>query len=160
MSRTIGVRTLVLAFGSAVALAASASTAASLASSPTRATAATAPASLTAKASRYGKVLFDGKGRALYLFARDRGNRSSCYGGCAQVWPPYIVTRAPKALGGVSQRLIGTTRRHDGTLEVTYAGHPLYRFTGDKSPGEITCQGVSNFGGVWLVVTPRGTAVH
>jgi predicted lipoprotein with Yx(FWY)xxD motif len=105
-------------------------------------------------------VLFDGVGRVLYTFARDRGKASTCYGGCAAAWPPFTVNRAPKAGAGVSSRLGGTTRRRDGSLQVTYAGHPLYYFTGDRKPGQITCQNVSSFGGLWLVVNPNGTPVH
>lgn len=96
----------------------------------------------------------------LYLFASDRGKASTCYGACAAAWPPYTVKRAPKAGAGVSSRLLGTTGRRDGSLQVTYAGHPLYYFTGDHAPGQITCQNVSNFGGLWLVVNPSGNAVH
>jgi predicted lipoprotein with Yx(FWY)xxD motif len=104
-------------------------------------------------------VLFDGVGRVLYTFARDRGQASTCYGGCATAWPPFTVNRAPKAGAGVSSRLVRTTRRRDGSLQVTYAGHPLYYFTGDRKPGQITCQNVSSFGGLWLVVNPNGRPV-
>lgn len=183
MSRTTRIGAVVLALGAAVALAACGGTASSttaaaqspstsLSSSPTNPaatpaaasssgpTAAGDPVQLKTAASRYGKVLFDGAGRALYLFASDRRNASTCYGGCAAAWPPYTVSRAPKAGAGVRSGLIGTTRRHDGSLQVTYAGHPLYYFTGDKKPGQITCQNVSSFGGLWLVVTAGGTPVH
>jgi predicted lipoprotein with Yx(FWY)xxD motif len=105
-------------------------------------------------------VLFDRAGRVLYLFARDRGKASTCYGGCAATWPPYTVKSAPKAGVGVRSGLLGTTRRRDGSLQVTYAGHPLYYFTGDARPGQITCQNASSFGGLWLVVNPSGTPVH
>ena len=96
----------------------------------------------------------------LYLFASDRGNTSSCYGACANAWPPYTVSLASKAGIGVRSGLVGTTHRRNGTLQVTYAGHPLYYFTGDTKPGQITCQNASEFGGLWLVVSPSGAAVH
>lgn len=133
--------------------------------SPTQATAsgslgAARAATLTAHASRYGKVLFDGRGRVLYSFARDRGARSSCSGACAQAWPPFLTTGAPRALAGVKGSLLGTTKRRDGTLQVTYANHPLYYFKGDTKAGEIKCQNVSNFGGLWLVVGPSGKPVR
>src|ERR671930_2242804 len=115
---------------------------------------------ITARASRYGKILFDGRGRALYLFARDRGGRSSCSGACAQAWPPLRTKGAPKGLPGVNAKLLGTTRRSDGTRQVTYAKHPLYYFKGDTKPGQIKCQNVSNFGGLWLVVAPNGDPVR
>ena len=133
------------------------------AASPTRASprsGATRAATLTAHSSRYGKVLFDGRGRVLYLFARDRGGRSSCSGSCAQAWPPLLTKGVPKGLAGVSAKLLGTTRRSDGTLQVTYAKHPLYYFKGDTKPGQIKCQNVSNFGGLWLVVGPNGNPVR
>ena len=115
---------------------------------------------LTAHSSRYGKILFDGRGRVLYLFARDRGNSSSCYGACAKAWPPFLTRGVPRGLRGVDSKLLGTTKRRDGTLQVTYAKHPLYYFKEDTKPGQIKCQNVSNFGGLWLVVSPSGKAVR
>ena len=115
---------------------------------------------VTAHSSKYGTVLFDGKGRSLYLFAKDRGGRSSCYGSCATAWPPLLTKGAPHAGTGAHKGLLGTTRRRDGTLQVTYAGHPLYGFSGDTKRGQITCQNVSQFGGRWLVVSSAGKAVH
>lgn len=185
MSRILAVPTVLLALGSAVALAACGGAASSTiasakpaaatvpataptASAPPRpdsnsgsgATTATASAALSANSSRYGKVLFDGDGRALYTFAPDRAQTSTCYGACAAAWPPFTVNRAPKAGVGVRHGLLGTTRRKDGSLQVTYAGHPLYYFTGDRQPGQITCQNVSSFGGLWLVINPNGTPVR
>ena len=115
---------------------------------------------VTAHASEYGKVLFDGKGRSLYLFAKDRGRKSSCYGACAKAWPPLLTKGAAHAGKGARNGLLGTTRRRDGKLQVTYAGHPLYGFAGDTKRGQITCQNVSQFGAKWLVVTSAGKAVH
>ena len=115
---------------------------------------------LTAHSSRYGKILFDGSGRVLYLFARDRGGHSSCSGACAKAWPPFLTKGAPKGLTGVDANLLGTIERNDGTLQVTYAKHPLYYFSGDAKPGQIKCQNVSNFGGLWLVVAPGGGPVR
>lgn len=117
-------------------------------------------ATLTARSSRYGRILFDGRGRVLYLFARDRGGRSSCSGACAKAWPPFLTNGAPKGLAGVNAKLLGTTKRSDGTVQVTYAKHPLYYFKGDTKPGLIKCQNVSEFGGLWLVVAPSGKAVR
>jgi predicted lipoprotein with Yx(FWY)xxD motif len=117
-------------------------------------------ATLKVQSSRYGKILFDGRGRALYLFARDRRSRSSCYGACATAWPPFLSKGAPKGLRGVDAKLLGTTKRKDGTIQVTYAKHPLYYFKNDVKPGQITCQNVSEFGGLWLVVAPSGKAVR
>jgi predicted lipoprotein with Yx(FWY)xxD motif len=167
MSRNFAVPTVALALGSAAALAAFGgnSSGAIASARPTAATkaasaAASSAVSLKAGSSRYGKVLFDGAGRVVYTFARDRGKASACYGGCAAAWPPFTVKRAPKAGAGVRGNLVGTTRRRDGSLQVTYDGHPLYYFTGDKRPGQITCQNVSNFGGLWLVISPIGKPVR
>jgi predicted lipoprotein with Yx(FWY)xxD motif len=115
---------------------------------------------VTAHASRFGKVLFDGHGRALYLFKRDKGSRSTCSGACAKAWPPFLTGRVPKAGTGAGARLLGTTKRASGARQVTYAGHPLYYFSGDSKPGQINCQNVVNFGGRWLVVSPSGTPVR
>ena len=116
-------------------------------------------ATVTAHASRFGKVLFDGSGRALYLFKRDKSSRSTCSGACAKAWPPFLTTKAPNAGAGARAGLLGTTKRADGTVQVTYAGHPLYYFSGDTKPGQINCENVVEFGGLWLVVSPNGAAV-
>jgi predicted lipoprotein with Yx(FWY)xxD motif len=114
---------------------------------------------VTAKASRYGKVLFDGRGYSLYLFAADRGRRSTCYGACAAAWPPFLAKGRPIAGLGIKPRLLGTTHRRDGKRQVTYGGHPLYYYVHDGR-GEIKCHNVSEFGGLWLVVRPDGKAVR
>jgi len=102
--------------------------------------------------SDYGRILSDGRGRALYLFTADRGKASSCSGDCATAWPPYIVKRKPVAGPGVRPGRIGITTRGDGKLQATYAGHPLYYYEGDRSPGEVNCQAAVEFGGYWYVL--------
>jgi predicted lipoprotein with Yx(FWY)xxD motif len=114
---------------------------------------------LTLHKTPYGKVLFDGRSRALYVFGRDKGRSSTCYGSCATTWPPYIVTSKPRAGTGVRASLIGTTKRKNGKLQVTYGGHPLYRYQADPK-GQAKCQKVTTFGGIWLVVAPSGKAVR
>ena len=109
--------------------------------------------------SRYGRVLADGRGEAFYLFARETSNESLCYGACAKNWPPVIAKGTPHAGPGGHGHLIGVTRRRDGKLQLTYAGHPLYYYVGD-SPGRILCQAVNEFGGLWLVVRPNGKPVR
>ncbi len=122
---------------------------------------AQASATLTVRSSRYGRVLFDGRGRALYAFTRDkRGGHSRCYGACAKAWPVYFAKGRATAGKGVRQSLIGTTRRRDGRRQVTYNGRPLYYYVGDKSPGRILCQNVEEFGGTWLVIRPNGRLVR
>jgi predicted lipoprotein with Yx(FWY)xxD motif len=156
-TRLVGVSALLAAFTVAGAGAAAASTTqVTIAHSA----GATRAATLTAHSSRYGRILFNRRGRVLYLFARDRGGRSNCSGACAKAWPPFLTKGAPRALSGVNAKLLGTTRRSDGTLQVTYAKHPLYYFKEDTKPGQIKCQNVSNFGGLWLVVAPSGKPVR
>jgi predicted lipoprotein with Yx(FWY)xxD motif len=115
---------------------------------------------LTAGPSSFGRVLFDGRGFALYAFTRDPRGKSICAGACAAAWPPYVVKTRPRAASGVKARLLGTTRRADGSLQVTYAGRALYYYVGDRRKGQILCQNVTEFGGVWRVIRPSGTLVR
>ncbi len=128
----------------------------------TQATAAEqAPATLTLRKTRYGAILFDGAGRALYGFTRDRrGGPSQCYGQCAVAWPVYFAKGQLRAGKGVKKSLIGTTRRRDGRRQLTYNGWPLYYYIHDTEPGEVSCQNVDEFGGLWLVVKPNGGLVR
>lgn len=116
-------------------------------------------ASLTVRASDYGRILFDGKGFALYAFTRDKAQRSTCTGACARAWPPYIVARRPGAGRGILRSSVGATRRSDGRLQATYAGRPLYYYVGDRKPLQVLCQDVYEFGGRWLVLRPSGKLV-
>ena len=109
--------------------------------------------------SDYGRILADGRGRALYLFTSDRGQGSRCSGDCAAAWPPYIVRSTPTAVSGAKPGLAGTTRRSDGKLQATYAGHPVYYYQGDRSPGEVNCQAAVEFGGYWYVLRSNGQTV-
>jgi predicted lipoprotein with Yx(FWY)xxD motif len=123
--------------------------------------AASAPRPLiTVHSSDYGPVLFDGRGFVLYAFTKDPRGRSVCTGACAAAWPPYIVRAKPSAGIGASTKLLGTTRRADGKLQATYAGKPLYFYVGDRKPGQILCQNVREYGGLWLVVRPTGAFVR
>ena len=110
--------------------------------------------------TRYGRALVDTRGFALYLFTRDTSrphSTSSCAGACAAAWPPYIVHgRHQRAASGADARWVKTIRRADGRLQLTYHGHPLYYYVGDKRPGEVLCQAVTEFGGTWYVVKPDG----
>jgi predicted lipoprotein with Yx(FWY)xxD motif len=110
--------------------------------------------------SRYGRVLFDGDGRALYLFTRETTSRARCYDACAKAWPPFLTSGSPSAGRGARDSLVGTTRRRNDNRPVTYAGHPLYYYVSDRKPGQILCQDVVEFGGTWLVVDSRGRAVR
>ena len=109
--------------------------------------------------SEYGRVLFNGSDRALYLFTRDAPRRTRCYGACAKAWPPFYAKGRPRAAPGVRQRLLGTIRRKNGRRQVTYRGRPLYFYVSDP-PRQILCQNVVEFGGTWLVVDAAGRAVR
>ena len=120
---------------------------------------ATASPTLTVRSSDYGRILFDGSNRALYGFTRDPRGRTSCYGACATAWPPYIVSGRLTAGAGTSRSLFGTIRRRDGKRQLTYAGKPLYYYVHD-GPGQVLCQNIREFGGLWLVVRPSGKLVR
>ena len=111
---------------------------------------------LSAKSSRYGRILFDGRGDVLYAFTKDRRGRSNCYGACAKTWPVYYKKGALVTGNGVRPGLVGTTKRRNGRRQITYAGRPLYYYVGDTGPGVIRCQDVYEFGGRWLLVRPSG----
>src|SRR5690349_5061931 len=86
--------------------------------------AASKTSTVTVRSSAYGKILFDGNGRALYAFTKDPRRRSVCAGACAKAWPPFVVASRPKVSLGVKAAMIGTTRRADGRTQVTYNGRP------------------------------------
>jgi predicted lipoprotein with Yx(FWY)xxD motif len=105
-----------------------------------------------------GEVLVDADGRTVYLFTADNGEQSACYGECATAWPPLIATE-PTAGHGVEASKLGTTKREDGELQVTYGGYPLYYFIQDEKPGDFTGQGIDHFGGEWWVVSAAGEKI-
>ena len=117
-------------------------------------------ATLTIRSSAYGRILFDGRGRALYAFTKDGRGPSACYGACATAWPPYTVRGRLTAGAGIKRSLLGTTKRRDGKRQVTYGGRPLYYYVGDRKPGQVLCQNVREFGGLWLVVRASGRLVR
>jgi predicted lipoprotein with Yx(FWY)xxD motif len=106
-----------------------------------------------------GKFLADGQGRALYLFEADKSSTSTCTGACAAAWPPVTASGMPMAGSGVSQSLLGTTKRADGTEQVTYNGHPLYYFAADTGAGMVKGQGSKAFGAGWYVLDAKGSKI-
>jgi len=110
--------------------------------------------------TKLGMVLVNSKGHTLYMFSKDKNGKSSCSGGCAKFWPPYLQHGKVTAGSGVKASLLGTTKRKDGKLEVTYGGHPLYYFVTDRKPGQTTGQGVNQFGGPWWVLSAAGKEIH
>jgi predicted lipoprotein with Yx(FWY)xxD motif len=113
---------------------------------------------VTLHTTKVGKVLATSSGRTLYLFLADKHGRSACYGKCANFWPPLMKKGKVSAATGVKAKLLATTKRKNGTLQVTYKGHPLYLFKLDHSAGQIAGQGQNFFGGKWFVLSAAGSA--
>jgi predicted lipoprotein with Yx(FWY)xxD motif len=114
-----------------------------------------AAARLSVRSTEYGKALFGPSGKVLYVFGADRGSTSRCYGVCARAWPPLFTSARPLAGPGVEAKLLGTTKRRDGKLQVTYNGHALYYYEADKV-GKVMCQHARMHGGLWLIIKPNG----
>jgi predicted lipoprotein with Yx(FWY)xxD motif len=105
--------------------------------------------------SEFGQMLFGSNKQAIYIFENDSKGKTVCYGECAEAWPPVLTEGKPKAGDGVKSSLLGTVKRRDGKLQVTYAGKPLY-FYSHEGPGEVRCHNVDLNGGFWWVVGPDG----
>jgi predicted lipoprotein with Yx(FWY)xxD motif len=150
----------------ALAVAACGGSGAATAASPAPAAKSTASSTTSTKGtmvrvatSNLGSILVNAAGRTLYLFKADSGTTSTCTAACATAWPPLRTTGNPIASGGASATLLGTTPRSDGAAQVTYNGHPLYYYIGDKKPGDVTGQGLVAFGAAWYVVSPSGKQI-
>jgi predicted lipoprotein with Yx(FWY)xxD motif len=133
-------------------------------SSPSSSTTEPAPSSsaearrgrvIKTASSEFGPMLFDRSGQAIYLFAKERTSKPECYGACAKAWPPVLTKGSPQARGETRSGLLGTTPRRDGSKQVTYKGHPLY-FYAHEGKNEVLCHNITENGGLWLVVTPKG----
>ena len=111
---------------------------------------------LKAVSSPLGTILVDQDGKTLYLFEADSKNKSNCSGGCLNLWPPVMANGKATAGSGVTAGMIGTAT---GSSQVTYAGHPLYWFSGDTNAGDTNGQGLDDFGGEWYAISPAGAAV-
>ncbi|MEW1656046.1 MULTISPECIES: hypothetical protein [unclassified Streptomyces] len=113
-------------------------------------------ATVHARKDPLGTFLVDAQGRTLYLFEADRGRYSTCFGDCAKDWPPLTIPHGlPSAGAGVQEGLVGTFRR-DGGRQITYNGHPLYYYAGDRRPGDVKGQNSHDHGAKWYVVAPNG----
>lgn len=118
-------------------------------------------ATIKTRHTSLGTVLVDAKGRTLYLFEKDKTKKSTCSGKCAVNWPPALTSGKPKAGGRAVASKLGTTKRADGTTQVTYGGHPLYRFIADKNkPGSVKGEGIDAFGAEWYVVGTNGKKIE
>jgi predicted lipoprotein with Yx(FWY)xxD motif len=113
----------------------------------------------TASVGSLGGILVDSQGHTLYLFGKDSGTKSACFGACASAWPPLRATGKPTVGSGANASMIGTTPRSDGKPQVTYNGHPLYLYAADQNPGDATGQGLTAFGAAWFTVSPAGNQV-
>jgi predicted lipoprotein with Yx(FWY)xxD motif len=137
---------------SATASAGSAYPAATAASKP-------AAARVAAVHTKLGTVLANAHGRTLYLFEKDKGTASSCYGACASVWAPLTTGAKAVAGRGIAAAKLGTSKRKDGKTMVTYGGHPLYTYAGDAKTGDVKGQGLDQFGAEWYVLAPSGRKI-
>jgi predicted lipoprotein with Yx(FWY)xxD motif len=126
----------------------------------TRARTATT-ATVSVRSTKYGNILVNSKGDTLYLWAKDKRNKTVCSDACEAVWPLVLVTGKPTAGPGVRASMLGTIAVSDSgsRRELTYNGHPLYRFASDVKPGDITGQGNPTFGAPWWLVSPAGNAI-
>ena len=111
------------------------------------------------KSGADGTYLVDGKGMTLYLFEADKTSKSTCSSACASYWPAYTTSGTPTVSGDAKQSMVGTSKRSDGSTQVTYNGHPLYHFAQDSNPGDTNGQGSTNFGAEWYIVAPSGDSI-
>jgi predicted lipoprotein with Yx(FWY)xxD motif len=148
----------VFAVVSGVALAAAGVAAAAAVTHQSVASSSATAGRVTLHKTKIGNVLATSSGRTLYLFMKDRTKKSTCYSQCATFWPPLMKKGALHAGAGVKTRLLGTSKRKNGKLQVTYKGHPLYLYKLDKSSGQVSGQGTNFFGGKWYVVSASGSA--
>jgi predicted lipoprotein with Yx(FWY)xxD motif len=116
-------------------------------------------ATLATSRSGLGRIVVNGQGRTLYLFEKDTHSHSACSGICAAYWPPVLANGKAIAMTGAKQSLIGSIARADGSRQVTYAGHPLYVFSGDSGRGQTNGEGLKDFGAGWYVLTPSGKKI-
>jgi predicted lipoprotein with Yx(FWY)xxD motif len=109
-----------------------------------------------AKVGDLGTVLVTSDGMTLYDFHKDKGSQSACYGACAAAWPPLLTEGNPQAQGPADRSMLGTTKRKDGTIQVTYNGWPLYTYAGDSKPGEANGNDITQYGAQWYALLPNG----
>jgi predicted lipoprotein with Yx(FWY)xxD motif len=117
------------------------------------------PAMVDVRGTSLGSVLVDAHGRTLYLFEKDRNGSSSCYSACAGLWPPVTSATRAVAGAGADAAKLGSADRSDGTSIVTYGGHALYTYAGDRHPGDVSGQGLDQFGARWYAVAPSGRTI-
>jgi predicted lipoprotein with Yx(FWY)xxD motif len=126
---------------------------------PAQANGAAGGAVLVLRHTALGTILTTGQGFTVYAFEADHGTTSACTGGCAAVWPPVTASSTRITVAGAARALAGQTTRPGGVHQLTYAGHPLYTYAGDASPGATNGQGSQAFGARWDVLTQAGQEV-
>jgi predicted lipoprotein with Yx(FWY)xxD motif len=108
-----------------------------------------------------GAVLVDREGAALYTSEQEADGTVRCRDDCLGFWLPLEASGDPTGPDELSGTL-GTVERPDGSTQVTYNGVPLYRFSDDREPGQVTGDGLSDaFGGTtftWHAATTEGTS--
>jgi predicted lipoprotein with Yx(FWY)xxD motif len=124
------------------------------------ATTAATGATVAVKSSKLGKILVDDQGRTLYLFEKDKSATSTCSGSCAAAWPPDTTSGTPKAGSGAAAAALTTSARADGSMQLVYHGHPLYRYAGDIKAGDTNGEGLDQFGAEWYVLSPAGNKIE
>ncbi|MEN3313484.1 MAG: hypothetical protein V7645_2813 [Actinomycetota bacterium] len=122
--------------------------------------AGTAGTVVSTASTSLGRIVVNSGGRTLYVFSKDKNDKSACAGMCAKFWPPLIAAGKPRASAGARASLLGTTKRADGRMQVTYNRHPLYTFVKDTKKGQTHGEGLTAFGGQWNAVSPAGSRVE
>lgn len=103
----------------------------------------------SAEKAKVGSVLVDAEGRTLYRFTAEAQGLPVCTGACVGTWTPALAGTA----SGLPKHVATVKRPDGGKLQLTYDGHPLYRYAGDRSKADANGQGV---GGQWYVVKAGG----
>jgi len=145
----ISLAALLVAVVAGAAVATAASTTAAKAKPPT----------LKLRSTGLGKILVDKQGRTLYAFGHDKKNKSRCSGQCAGFWPPATAPKKPTVAKGISKSKLKVIKRGDGSRQLSYNGHPLYRYVGDGKPGDTNGENITAFGGIWRVLSKAGKTV-
>jgi predicted lipoprotein with Yx(FWY)xxD motif len=116
-------------------------------------------ATISLRTTKLGPVLVNAQGHTLYMFMKDTHGKSACYGPCMKAWPPLLTTGKPTAGSGLSAALIGTSKRSDGSMQVTYNKHPLYRYMRDTSSGDTYGEALFQVGAKWYALNAHGNDV-
>jgi predicted lipoprotein with Yx(FWY)xxD motif len=116
----------------------------------------TGPATIAWRNSPYGPILTTSSGYTLYVRLGDGFRHSGCYGLCLRAFPPELTNGAPQATAGILAADLGVLTANNGWEQVSYGGHPLYRYRGDVKPGEISAQGK---GKIWYVIGINGLPI-